>query len=1682
MSDNADLKYVAVADTTDYEGAMDRIVQKTVEAANATEEQGVRIADALSFVPEIDFDVLAKAGQSLDTISVGFAEIDDVISKNKKGISELQDAYNKLTQEQKQALKNNASEAELEGLAKQKKAIEENIALRQKTIDAAQVTYHNLIELEQQLKAAQDAATSSNSQEAVVESASQVSVALTEEQQKLNDISSAIERLTSTSQTSSISQQELKQIQEQIAQASQQNNDAITNLQLSYAQLEAQATKAVAGGLTDDYNLCLSQQVAISGEIEMRKALNKTLTAQGNTISNLTKKIVDNKTANDSNAAGVVTMKSRLKELQIQLQQMEASKLNGGVFDPAKFKQLQAEAAALKDQIGDTAAQVSILSNDQKTFQGLISGLSGISGAASAAQGAMSLFGAANEDVQQVMLKVQSLMSITIGLQQVSTMLNKDSAASLVLFAGVKSMFNKLFYDTVAIEQTENAEKTESIALTTEETVVTEENTAIQEANAAAREQVAGAALGQAEATSVSTGASQSNTVALGAQTEATVGLDTATKATGKTLKLFRGIIASTGIGLLVVGLIMLAQKMYEMFTATSKADKEFKEQQELMKSGREAYLKTKTEIENYTTQLSRSNLTKKEEKHLVQELNSKLGERMGYHKKGSEWLSVLKKKGEAYCQMLMIEAEAQAYLNKYVEAHIDLLETQDKARRGDFNKWYRTKAQDQRAADKKVQEAQDKVDKYEKKYRELMSKIQDIKDDNDFNFHADPNKGGTKFDPKQAALTVKNAIAEFEKQVKEFMKQSSQSIFDLEISLMKDGLTKRINEIHKQVQQQILAEKERFRALAEARKKELHDIYMSQKGATEVKWSESAAGKKTIEQYIDEIIADPKFDKLTRDFKELLERLKKSEAEQIADARQEYIDGLIDDFGTVEQRSEKLTREWGRKIAFIPAEFLPQAIKKMEEEFSQLKIEDFKKNINWDAIFGNLSEQSLSSLRYSLDKVKAWFEQAKNGMTVTEIKDFQQAITSMENEIASRNPFTAMHKSFKDISSAKDEFVAAMSEMKASQEALTQARNEYNAVFREENDLRGKVNDADRSAVTNELVEARKKELAAIDEVTAAEQNLANVQAQIDNGELAADCQELTDAQNQLAEAQQARTDAEVATYDAMELVDDAELVDNCLALADAQTRLAKSQSTLASANERNAKAENNALTARNKITKSYKNFANNLRAAGNVATDVGKKASKLARVFSDDIADSMDKALDCIDEVMDATSDIISAIGDVGKSVAKGVEATVDGVAQGTQATAAAAATSISTVEKASVILTVISAALTIATAIANLFNNDDAKQKEIEKLQERIDQLQWELDNQDAVRLQKNVGNALEQLKKIYAEARDEVLRLHGVMQNSSQWVKWLTAARYEGDIYAKTVEKIADYWAKAGYTADKALGNERYNQSRKQLENLAEQQLLIQKQMNEESSKKKSDSGKIQDYKNKIAELAEEMATLINDMLEDIIGQSAEDIAKTLGDAFFEAVKSGEDAMEAWHKKVNEIVADIMQRMLIQKFLEQPLGEIFDKYKKRWFGDDGRFKGIDSIINSMGEFSNDIDAVGATFQQIMNELPDSVKQWFSGDEEREASQRGIATASQDSVDENNARLTTIQSHTYTLVQGVAELNATGTQMLDKLANIDDNTGKSAESLEAVQTDIKRLKGTLEDIQTQGLKLKS
>ena len=1354
------------------------------------------------------------------------------------------------------------------------------------------------------------------------------------------------------------------------------NRSSVLALEEQYRQLGSEISnlgrQAATPAIQAEYDALKQQRTAIKENIALRKKIVAEAEKVGDELYQTEQRLKKEAAAAEKSANSQVSLRTRLRQLREELVMMEASGQRG----TAQYRALQEEAGKLTDAWSDATAQATILAHDQRGMQGLISGLSGVAGAFSVAQGTMSLFAGENEDLQKIMVKVQSLMAITIGLQQIQQTLNKDSAFTLVTLNGLKEWWNKLTGQS-AVEQAA-------------ETAATEINTAAQVANATA--------------TAADTAAqTANNTASTTAQTAATTAGTVATKAMSVAMKGLRAALISTGIGALVVLLGSLVNWLMKAFEASSKADKEFEEQQEILKAGNEAYIKASMEIENYKNKLESFKGTKAQEKEIVKDLNSKYGEAMGYYKTLAEWKTVLKQKGEKYCEMLMLEAQAQALLTKTTEAYIKLQEVKAKADNGDFDRgWYNPGRwfghSNAYRRNQAVKEANEEYEKWKKQWGEIQEKASQFKKDNDLDFHIDPSKD--KFDPKKAALTQKKSIEEWKKAVKQYIKDAHSEIADYTIEAMAEGQAKELNQIELDTVRKRNAWRQQLRQLAKVRQDAEKQYYMAQKGATEVGWANSKRGKMTIDDYVKELLQDPK---IAEEFNRVLTAITEQGERDKAEIRRKYTDALIDEYGTVEQRIEKLNREWTKKLSTMPTEYLHNAIKQMNAEFAALESADFKKSINWESVFGDLGKQSLSTLQYNLDKIKAYFASNKDSMGATEIKDYQEAITKMEEEIASRNPFVALHKSIKDIGNAKTEFVAALQAWHDAQDGITTAQREYN-------------------------------------EALAVEQALRE---QIDLGTLTEDSDKYREAEENL--------------------------------------KLAKFR--VAEATERNTQAEQRALSARNNITVSYKNFATQLRAVGGVISGIGGKAQNLAAIFSDDVANSIGKALDTIDAVLDAASTVMDAIGDVGKGVAEGVGATVDATAQGATAAAAAGAASISTIEKASVILAVISAALQVATAIANLFNDDDAKQKEIENLQRRIDQLQWELDNADAVRLQNNVGDAVQRLRDIYAETTQEVLRLHLTSQQyGNAWTRMFARMRYDSEVYEKSVEKIADAYAKVAYTADKALGGKKYDESRKQLENLAEQQILIQKQINEEQSKKKTDHGKIDEWQRQIQEIAEEMATIINEMLEDIIGYTAADLASELGDAFFEAAKQGEDAMEAWHKKVNDIVADVLQRMLVQKYLEERIGGIFDRYKKAWFGNDGTFKGIDAVIGSMNGFAGELNQVGEEFNAIYQGLSDSLKNYFTGDAEREGTSKGIATASQDSVDENNARLTTIQGYTYTLVQGMNDLNRTSNAVLDKLTGIEKNTSDANDKLDRVDKNIKDIKNTVDDIDRKGLKLRS
>ena len=105
-------------------------------------------------------------------------------------------------------------------------------------------------------------------------------------------------------------------------------------------------------------------------------------------------------------------LKQQLKAAQVEVQTLSEK------FGATSAEAIQAAKAAaiLKDKIGDAKALTDAFNPDAK-FKALSGSLTGVAGGFSVLTGAMGAFGTQSEDVEKALLKVQSAMALSSGLQ-----------------------------------------------------------------------------------------------------------------------------------------------------------------------------------------------------------------------------------------------------------------------------------------------------------------------------------------------------------------------------------------------------------------------------------------------------------------------------------------------------------------------------------------------------------------------------------------------------------------------------------------------------------------------------------------------------------------------------------------------------------------------------------------------------------------------------------------------------------------------------------------------------------------------------------------------------------------------------------------------------------------------------------------------------------------------------------------------------------------------------------------------------------------------------------------------------------------------------------------------------------------------------------------------------------------
>lgn len=219
-----------------------------------------------------------------------------------------------------------------------------------------------------------------------------------------------------------------------------------------------------------------------------------------------------------------------------------------------------------------------------------------------------------------------------------------------------------------------------------------------------------------------------------------------------------------------------------------------------------------------------------------------------------------------------------------------------------------------------------------------------------------------------------------------------------------------------------------------------------------------------------------------------------------------------------------------------------------------------------------------------------------------------------------------------------------------------------------------------------------------------------------------------------------------------------------------------------------------------------------------------------------------------------------------------------------------------------------------------------HDKHQQKKIDKLQEDV--------------------SKIEGYTEVISKAQERTLGYSSRGSNSviseyqRQWASTMQTIKTAfGNITVSTSgaagKAMASYYNAAGTGKDLSVYQQQYN-------------MLIQKRKdyigmyNAENGKKKRSNSALQEYKEKIAELDDEIRYFAEDLANTLYGIDFKSWADQLGDALMTAFENGEDAAEAFDNSVTSILQSLVKKMVSVGIFEP----LFERLRKQLFGENGK----------------------------------------------------------------------------------------------------------------------------------------
>ena len=225
----------------------------------------------------------------------------------------------------------------------------------------------------------------------------------------------------------------------------------------------------------------------------------------------------------------------------------------------------------------------------------------------------------------------------------------------------------------------------------------------------------------------------------------------------------------------------------------------------------------------------------------------------------------------------------------------------------------------------------------------------------------------------------------------------------------------------------------------------------------------------------------------------------------------------------------------------------------------------------------------------------------------------------------------------------------------------------------------------------------------------------------------------------------------------------------------------------------------------------------------------------------------------------------------------------------------------------------------------------------------------------------------------------------------------------------------VQKLSNEYKNLEATLERQLGSATSSQASKMLNSLKKQRSELQKQYEAEDDKKKTDKSKLEDYKQQITELNDQIKHFYEDLASEQYGVDIKGWASQLASALTEAFASGEDAAMAFDNTVGDILRSLATEAIKLQFIEPAMANL----KSYMFGQNGIFTdnsemGTDLSANEAAGIGKELDKLKEQIE-TSNEFWDKINDAVGGilDDTENAGKDGLSKGVQ-SVTEDTANL--------------------------------------------------------------------